>query len=204
MRRTPADSPSTGPPIIVEIAGEDPDVLKQLGDEAVVILEGSRVFATLDGLESDLADGRPELVVEVDREKAALHGLNTRDIDFTIRSVINGTEASKYRDGNDEYDITVCLAEEYREDLNNLGDLNVVSDGRQVPLPSVASWSVGTGFSDVRRKDLDRVVTRGSHLSLPTLFPYNLVVTIHATVLPEAVSRTSGLLSPLPAFRRGW
>ncbi len=153
-------------------------MLKQLGDEAVVILEGSRVFATLDGLESDLADGRPELVVEVDREKAALYGLNTRDIDFTIRSVINGTEASKYRDGNDEYDITVRLAEEYREDLNNLGDLNVVSDGRQVPLPSVASWSVGTGFSDVRRKDLDRVVTRGSHLSLPTLFPYNLVVTI--------------------------
>ncbi len=160
----PTDGPSTGPPINLEIAGEDPDVLKQLGDEAVAILEGSPVFAKLDGLESDLADGRPELVVEVDREKAALYDLNTRDIGFTIRSAINGTEASKYRDGNDEYDITVRLAEQYRQDLNSLADLNVVSDGRQVPLSSVATWYVGTGFSGVGRKDLDRVVTISSEV----------------------------------------
>jgi multidrug efflux pump subunit AcrB len=159
----PAEGPSTGAPVNLEIAGDDPDRLKELGDEAVEMLENSRVFAKLDGLESDLADGRPELVVEVDRERAALYGLNTMDIGFTIRSAINGTEASKYREGKDEYDITVRLAEAYRGDLNNLGDLNVVAEGgRQVPLSSVASWHVGTAFSDVTRKDLDRVVTVSS------------------------------------------
>jgi multidrug efflux pump subunit AcrB len=159
----PAEGPSTGPPINLEIAGEDPDRLKELGGEAVAVLENSRVFVKLDGLESDLADGRPELVVEIDRERAALYDLNTMDIGFTIRSAINGTEASKYREGKDEYDITVRLAEAYRGDLNNLGDLNVVAEGgRQIPLSSVASWHVGTSFSDVTRKDLDRVVTVSS------------------------------------------
>ena len=161
----PQQGPTGGVPINLEIAGEDPDVLKRLGDAAVAALENSRVFRKLDGLESDLADGRPELVIEVDRERAAMYDLNTRDIGLTIRSAINGTEASTYRDGNDEYDITVRLAKPYREDLSSLADLNVVADGgRQIPLSSIASWRVGTGYSDVTRKDLDRVVTVSSEV----------------------------------------
>ena len=154
--------PPTGAPISVEIAGDDPDMLKRLGDEAVLLLERSPVFAKLDGLESDMADGRPELIVDVDREKAALYGLSTSDIGFTVRSAINGTEASKFRDGKDEYDITVRLAKEFRDDLNSIGDLYVVHEGTQIPLSSVATWRVSEGSGDVNRKDLEKVVTVGS------------------------------------------
>lgn len=152
--------PPTGAAVALEITGEDPVLLRRLGGEAVAILERSAVFMKLDGLEHDMAAGRPELVVEVDRERAALYGLNTRDIGMTVRNAINGTEASKYRDGKDEYDITVRLAKVYREDLNSLADLTVVPEGGgQIPLSSVASWHVGKGFGDIKRKDLDRVVT---------------------------------------------
>ncbi|MFQ5702396.1 MAG: efflux RND transporter permease subunit [Gemmatimonadales bacterium] len=154
--------PPTGKPVTVEIAGEDPQLLKQLGDQVVALLEGSPVFAKLDGLESDMSSGRPELVVDVDREKAALYGLNTRDIGFTVRSAINGTEASKYRDGKDEYDITVRLAKRYRNNLAALGDLTVMADKKQIPLSSVASWRVSEGFGGVKRKDLNKVVTVSS------------------------------------------
>jgi multidrug efflux pump subunit AcrB len=125
-------------------------------------LENAPVFAKLDGLESDMEAGRPELVVEVDREKAALYGLSTSRVGATVRSAINGTEASRFRDGKDEYDITVRLAKAYREDLDALGDLTVMEDGTQVPLSSVATWYVGQGVGDVKRKDLDRVVTVSS------------------------------------------
>ena len=151
--------PPTGAAIAIEISGQDSEVLKELGDDVVSLLENSPLFAKLDGLESDMSLGRPELVIEVDREKAALYGLTTRDIGTTVRSAINGTEASKFRDGKDEYDITVRLAEEYRDDLNAIGDLTIMSDGQQIPLSSVARWSVGKGTGDVLRKDLDRVVT---------------------------------------------
>jgi multidrug efflux pump len=155
--------PPTGLPVTVEISGEDPDVLKELGDQAVGILERAPVYSKLDGLESDMSDGRPELVVDIDREKAALYGLNTRDIGFTVRSAINGTEASKFRDGKDEYDITVRLAEEYRNNLASIGDLTVVSDrGEQIPLSSVAAWRVGEGFGGINRKNLEKVVTVSS------------------------------------------
>jgi multidrug efflux pump subunit AcrB len=159
----PQMGPPTGRPINIEIAGDDPDQLKRLGDEMVLKLERSTVFSKLDGLESDLSDARPEMIIDVDREKAALYGLSTMDIGFTVRSAIGGTEASTYRDGKDEYDITVRLAKSYRDDLDALGDLTVTNEsGDQIPLSSVASWRVGQGFGGVNRKDLDRVVTVSS------------------------------------------
>jgi multidrug efflux pump subunit AcrB len=157
------EGPPTGLPVNIEIAGADPDMLKMLGAQVVTELERSPVFYKLDGLESDMEDARPELVVDVDREKAALYGLSTRDVGFTVRSAINGSEASKYRDGKDEYDITVRLAREYRSNLSSIGDLTVVAEGGvQVPLSSIATWSVEEGYGSVNRKDLEKVVTVSS------------------------------------------
>lgn len=158
----PDMGPPTGLPVTIEISGDDPDVLRQLGDSVVHLLERSPIFPKLDGLVSDMAAGRPELVVEVDRERAALFGLSTQKVGAVVRSAINGTEASKYRDGKNEYDITVRLQRADRDDLGALADLTVVEDGKQIPLSSVANWYVGRGFGDVRRKDLDRVVTVSS------------------------------------------
>jgi multidrug efflux pump subunit AcrB len=159
----PQEGPPTGLPITIEIVGEDADRLKALADQVVMTLSRSAIAPKLEGLESDLADARPELTVEVDRERAQLFGLNTRDVGFTVRSAINGVEAGEFRDGEDEYDIVVRLAESYRRDLSSLADLNVVAeDGSQVPLLSVADWSINESFSGINRKDLDRVVTVSS------------------------------------------
>jgi multidrug efflux pump subunit AcrB len=151
--------PPTGLPITIEIAGDDSDVLADLGERVVSILENSPIATALDGLESDLAEGRPELVVEVDRERAALFGLSTNRIGFEIRSAISGVEASTYRDGEDEYDVVVRLAEEYRNDLEALADLTVMKDDRAIPLSSVARWYVGESFGGINRKDQKRMVT---------------------------------------------
>ena len=151
---------ATGPPVSIEIVGEDPDVLERLSDRAIEILENSSVYPKLVGLESDLDQGRPELSVSVDRERAALYDLSTADVGMAIRGAINGIEAGKYRTGNDEYDIIVRLAPEYRHELENLCEPSVMADGgRQIPLLSVASWEVGEGYGSIRRKDQKRMAT---------------------------------------------
>ncbi|MFW6085085.1 MAG: efflux RND transporter permease subunit, partial [Gemmatimonadota bacterium] len=156
----PAEGPESGLPVTIEISGEDVDELRRLGEEAIDVISNAPVAPKLDGLESDLSDGRPELEVDVDREKAKLFGLNTMSIGNTVRSAINGTEASEFRDEEHEYDIVVRLAERYRRDLSSLEDLTVVTEtGTQVPLPAVASWRVEEAPSGINRKDLDRMVT---------------------------------------------
>src|SRR5699024_9228079 len=111
------------------------------------------------GLESNLSEARPEIQVNVDREKAAVYGLSTQQIGQTVRQAINGIEASKYRDGKDEYDITVRLGEQYRNNLSALDDLTIMKEGQQIPLSSVATWQTGEGLGDIKHKDQERVVT---------------------------------------------
>ncbi len=160
-----AEGPSTGPPINVEIVGEDPEVLKTLSDEALQVLQGAPVFQRLVGLESDLDQARPELEVVVDRELAGLHGLTTFKVANAVRGAVQGIEAAKYRTGNDEYDIVVRLARDYRDELSALEDLTVMAEGQQIPITSVAHWEIGEGLGSIRRKDMERVATLSSEVA---------------------------------------
>jgi multidrug efflux pump len=155
----PQNGPPSGKPVNIEIVGPDVDQLKVIADRVMATLKNDPVFRKLEGLDNDMARGRPELVIEVDRERAALYDLSTSQVGTTVRTAIQGAEAAKFRQGKDEYDIVVRLAETYRNDLESLRDLTVMSDGRQVPLLSVARWHVDEGLGTVRRKDLDRVAT---------------------------------------------
>lgn len=156
----PQDGPATGKAINLEIAGPDMDELNRISGDILGILENDPVYSKLDGLETNLPDPRPEMRILVDREKAAMFGLSTFEVGNTVRQAINGVEASKYRDGNDEYDITVRLQEFYREDLSTLGDLTVMADeGRQIPLSEIARWESEEGFGGINRKNQRRVVT---------------------------------------------
>ena len=154
------EGPPSGIPVSIEISGENPDELKGLSDELLGILEGAPVYPKLVGLESDLDEARPELAVAIDREKAALYDLNTSRVGNAIRGAINGTEAAKYRTGNDEYDIIVRLADPYRNELEGLRELTVMAEGGvQIPLVSMATWSVEGGAGAIRRKDQERMAT---------------------------------------------
>ncbi|MCE2398407.1 MAG: efflux RND transporter permease subunit, partial [Gemmatimonadetes bacterium] len=153
------EGPGAGPPVNIEIGGEDPQLLAAFAEEAINLIEGAPVYSRLVGLESDTDDARPELRVEVDRERASLYGLSTNDVGFAVRGAINGLEAAKYRTGNDEFDIVVRLREEDRRELTALDELTALAEGSQVPLVSVAEWSVGKGYGSIRRKDMDRVAT---------------------------------------------
>jgi multidrug efflux pump subunit AcrB len=155
-----SEGPAQGSPVSIELVGEDPDVLQDLSDEVLATLRGAAVFPKLVGLESDLDAARPELAIEVDREKAALYNLNSSKIGMAVRGAINGIEAAKYRTGNDEYDIIVRLAPQYRDELEGLRELTVMAEGGvQVPLVEVASWSVEDGAGAIRRKDQTRMAT---------------------------------------------
>ncbi|MBO6522712.1 MAG: efflux RND transporter permease subunit [Balneolaceae bacterium] len=155
----PPNGPPTGKPVNLEISGNDMEQLKTISYDILTILEEDSVFAKMDGLESNLPEPRPEIRVEVDREKAALYELNTNTIGMTIRQAINGVEASKFRDGKEEYDIIVRLNDEYRDDMSTLGDLTIFHEGNQVPLSEVATWEVSDGLGGINHKEAVRVIT---------------------------------------------
>jgi multidrug efflux pump subunit AcrB len=155
----PPNGPPTGAPVNLEISGNDMEQLEMISNDVIEILEADSVFAKMDGLDSNLPEPRPEVRVDVDREKAALYDLNTNTIGMTIRQAINGVEASKFRDGKEEYDIIVRLNEDYRDDMSTLADLTIFHEGTQIPLSEVATWEVNDGLGGINHKDSERVIT---------------------------------------------
>jgi multidrug efflux pump subunit AcrB len=155
--------PPTGPPVNIEISGPEFDRITDISTEIKQRLRDAAQSGRLPGLvdvTDNLNRGRPEVQVDVDREKAAQYGLSTGQIARTVRSAIQGTEADTYRSGDDEYDITVRLQEEDRASITSLNNLTVSSvTGQQIPLTSVADIEEGTGFGSITRIDESRVVT---------------------------------------------
>lgn len=149
--------PPTGPPVNIEIAGED---FNKLGEIADTIQKKIKGIQGMTDLKDNFDQARPEIKVNVDRQKAALYKLNTVMIASTIRTAINGTAASTYRVGEDEYDITVRLEKDQRDDIASLENLYVANkDGTKIPLTSVATVDFSGGIGAINRKDLNRVVT---------------------------------------------
>ncbi|MCF8241509.1 MAG: efflux RND transporter permease subunit [Melioribacteraceae bacterium] len=153
--------PPVGPPINIEIIGDD---FEQLGDLAKIIKKQISDTPGLVDLKDDYDSGRPEVRVLIDREKAALFSMNTSIIANNIRTAINGYEASKYRINEEEYDITVRLKESQRESVDVLRNMRINYNNKKgttlsVPLISVAEISYDKGPGAIRRKDMKRVVT---------------------------------------------
>lgn len=149
--------PPTGPPVNIELSGDD---FIKLGVLANQVKDMIKDIPGLTDLKTDFNESRPEIKITIDREKAALYKLSTAAIASTIRTAINGTEASKFRVGEDEYDITVRLDKMQRDNVTSLEDLFITNrDGQNIPITSVAQIDFSGGLEAINRKDSKRVVT---------------------------------------------
>ena len=154
--------PPTGAPVNIEITGEDFTVITRLVKEVRERLQYWSETGEIAGLvdvTDNLNTGRPELRVEIDRERASQFNLSTQLVANTIRSAVNGAPAGQYRDGEDEYDIVVRLREADRATLDGLRSLTILHEGIQIPISSVASFTVSGGLGSITRLDLSRVAT---------------------------------------------
>lgn len=155
--------PPTGAPVNIEVSGEDFDEIIRITREITQILVEASTTQSVQGLvdvRNNVSGGVPEYRIRVDYENASRFGLNMADIAQTIRIANNGLEASKWRDGEDEYDIMVRLRPEDRQNLESLRNLNILTAmGGSTPLVSVASFEEGSGLGNITRLNLQRTAT---------------------------------------------
>jgi len=189
--KRPEEGPPVGAPLSIEISGDD---FVTLGRISQRVQDEVRDIDGLVSLRSDFEVARPELVVQVDRTAAARLGLTTRDIASTVRTAVNGTEASVYRYGDKEADIVVRLKEGARSSTDDLSRLTIVTeDGAQVPLSEVARIERGTSLTSINHVDQKRVVTISGDVTTPQQAE---------PVRTEAARRLEALPDLLPAGYR--
>ncbi|MEX2632953.1 MAG: efflux RND transporter permease subunit [Balneolales bacterium] len=155
--------PPTGPPVNIEISGEDFTIIQSITREINSMLKEASETGTIPGLvdvRDNISGGLPEYRILINHEKAIRSGISLADIAQTIRFAMNGFEVGSYRDGEDEYDIIIRLREEDRSELESLENLMISNmSGDKIPLVSVAEFVDGSGLGSITRLNLRRTAT---------------------------------------------
>lgn len=160
----PADGPPTGSPVNLEIKGDDYTLILKTANQLKSFINTANIPG-IEELKLDIDQGKPELLVNVDRQKARRLGVSTGLIGNNLRTALYGKEISTFKDFTDDYPINIRLKEEYRYNRNALLNQKITfrdqGSGRikQVPISAVATTQNNSSFSAVKRIDLDRVVT---------------------------------------------
>jgi multidrug efflux pump subunit AcrB len=149
--------PPTGADVSIELSGDDFDTLADMSETI------RRRIASVPGLvdlQDDMDAALPELQFRVDRQRAAMLGVDTDSIGFFLRTAVFGMEASRMRVDEDEFDITVRLPAAQRDTAGLLWRAYLpMPDGRVVPLRSLGDVVYAGGRGAITRKDQRRMVT---------------------------------------------
>ncbi len=164
------NGPPAGPPINIEIEGDD-------YAELITTAENMREFintkniAGIDELKIDVNKDKPSMQVIVDREKAGELGVTTGQVGQQLRNSIFGAKAGIYKEDGEDYDIYVRFNKENRYNTSAIFNQKITfrdqATGKikSIPVSVVARHTNNSGFSAIKHKDVKRVVTVYSALS---------------------------------------
>lgn len=148
---------STQAPIQIVLSGTELDSVMAVAEKVKGLVAG--VAGTTE-VESNVEGGNPEIQVEVDRDKMASLGLTLDMVGATMRTAFNGVQNTKFRDGENEYDINIRLDEFDRQNATDIANLTLMNNtGQQVRLDQFASIQESSGPTQLNRRDKVPTVT---------------------------------------------
>ena len=157
------NGPPTGKPINIEVTGEEFDQIIALTDRVKNYIQDQDI-AGIEELRSDLQISNPEVIIDIDNEKANSYGLSNIQIGGAIRTALLGEPVSTYREDEDEYDVTLRLLEKDRSNITDLINMTLATPNGNIPISAVATPRLENSYGAINRIDLERVATLSSNV----------------------------------------
>ncbi|MBI2284420.1 MAG: efflux RND transporter permease subunit [Bacteroidetes bacterium] len=166
--------PPTDPPVNIEVSGDNFDEIAKVAYDLQNHLDTNRIPG-IEGLRMDVDLQNPEVTINIDRERALREGISTAQIGMEIRSAVFGKEASKLKDGEDEYKIQIRYNQLQRNNISDLMNMRLTFRDmstmgiKQVPLNAVATVEYTNTSGGVKRKNVKRTIQIQSNITDPSL-----------------------------------
>lgn len=166
--------PPTDPPVNIEVSGDNFEEIAKVAYDLQNHLDTNRING-IEGLKLDVDLQNPEVTINIDRERALREGISTAQIGMEIRAAVFGKEASKLKDGEDEYKIQIRYNQLQRNNINDLMNMRITFRDmstmgiKQVPLNAVASVDYTNTSGGVKRKNVKRTIQLQSNVTDPSL-----------------------------------
>lgn len=143
-------------PIEIEVSSNNFSSINRIAEELTIRMRQSKFF---NNVINNVDKGKLEIQIKVDKRKASALGLNSAMIGLQVRQSIYGTEAGEFKEGGDEYDITLRYSPECRNDISQIRNIQLKNLLNQtIPLSAVAEVEMGTSPLQINRKGQQRVV----------------------------------------------
>jgi HAE1 family hydrophobic/amphiphilic exporter-1 len=141
----------------VSLAGPDLNTLTGYADNLIKKLKEQPGLVDLD---TTLSLRKPEVQVVVDRERASDLGIPVGTIADSLRILVGGMPVSKFRDGDQQYDVWLRAEARSRSSTKDLYSLKLPSQGAGlVDLSSLAKLVDERGPTQIERLSRERIVT---------------------------------------------
>lgn len=144
-------------PVDIKIFGKELGRLKEIADQVVARIndvEGLR------DVTHTLAEGKPEYQIRINRETSSRLGLATSQVGATVQAATLGKVATRYREGGDEYDVRVRFKEPYRDNIDQVRNIPIVTPSNKVVyLDQVVSIHKAEGPIQITRENQARRVS---------------------------------------------
>ena len=88
-------------------------------------------YPGITGLDTDLKLNKPQLAVEIDRDKAAALGVSMETIGHTLETLMGGRDVTRYKREGKQYDVVVQMEDDKRRQPSDLTSIYVRGDGRR-------------------------------------------------------------------------
>ena len=157
------NGPPTGKAINIEITSEN---LTNLVTDAFAFKEHleSLHISGIENLKTDFEMKSPEIMIQIDRDRAQRLGLSTGQIGLEIRTALYGKEVSKLKQDEDEYPIMLRYDKVTRDNINALVNLEITyrdNSGqlRSIPLSTVARIDYTSSYAGIKRLNQKRIIT---------------------------------------------
>jgi cobalt-zinc-cadmium resistance protein CzcA len=149
--------------IAIKIFGEDLQVLERLSKDV------GKIVGTVEGardLYVEEVSGLPQIVIAIDRDEVAKYGLSIETINQAINTAFAGQPAGLVFEGERRYDLTVRLATQNRQSIEDVQNLFITTpNGQQVPLKQLANIDFKIGPNQIQREDAKRRIIVGFNVS---------------------------------------
>lgn len=150
--------PSSGNDISYKIQGIEYDKMEEITKNIEDIMNSYQ--GAFESTGSDLEDSRPEILVDIDRAKAARYGINSSLVAETIRTAFNGKRISTFRAEDEEYPIILRFDKESRENQEILNSLDIPTPGGgSIVLSSIAKIVDRETLRLIKREDQRRAIS---------------------------------------------
>lgn len=185
--------------IAIDLSHPDVEVLNQAADllkNALNNIEGTQ--EVIDSFDP----GKTEYVFSLTSEGLAV-GLTPFELGRQLRSAFFGLEAQRFQRGTSEIIVYVRYPKIDRENIATLQDTRIrLSDGREVPLNTVAEIKTQQGFSSINTVNGRRIVSVTADVDTNVTTPNVVVENILENTVPELEERFAGLSATLEGESR--